>query len=91
MKTYLLIFCWIPVAASYIGAGQTGFGTYFICSLWLIAFGTNVCTSAFVRAGSASQRRIEDEMKLAALLSVSEAEWNQRVMAVDLFLARGEG
>lgn len=89
MKTYALIFCWIPIAAAFMGTGQPGFGSYFFWSLVLTANAVNACARAFHKAGEESHRRIDDEMKLAALLSETETEWNQRCLAHDLFCERG--
>lgn len=90
MKTYLLLFAWVPLAMAFMGTGQPNFGIYFIASLILLGICVNRCDIAASVASVVSKGRITNEMLLAALRAETETEWEERFLASHLFRERGK-
>lgn len=90
MKTYFLLFAWVPLSMAFMGTGQPNFGIYFFWSLALIGAGINTCSAIAKIAAEQSEEAITDEMMRHALRAETKRQWNQRCLALDLFTERGK-
>lgn len=88
MKTFALLFAWIPVGLAFM-AGGDDFGGYVIWTLLLLCLGIEVCAAAFWAASEDSLARIKIDMVLALSRSENLDEQHQRVTALRLFIERG--